>query len=104
MNMSDTKIEEIQRLYSFFREQKRHWKRLLKGITPEQNIIEGWIESCDMAEEDFQNIIATHSLDAAEQIVNLKSLLEQLIFIAEKSTTDDSEDTTIGLANQALKG
>lgn len=35
---------------------------------------------------------------------NLKSLLEQLIFIAEKSTTDDSEDTTIELAVQALKG
>lgn len=39
-----------------------------------------------------------------KQIAELKSLLEQLIFIAEKSTTDDSEDATIGLANQALKG
>lgn len=39
-----------------------------------------------------------------ERIENLKSLLEQLIFIAEKSTTDDAEDTTIELANNALKG
>lgn len=72
--MSDTKIEEIQRLYSFFREQKRHWRRLLKGIMPERNIIVGWMESCDMAEEDLQNIIATNSLETAEHILRVKAL------------------------------
>lgn len=66
------KTEETLRLYSFFREQKRHWKRLLRGIPPEQNIIKGWIESCDMAEEDLQAIIAEHSLENAEQILRAK--------------------------------
>jgi len=42
------------RLFEFIRQQKRHWSRLKKGIIPEDNIITGWIESCDFANEDLQ--------------------------------------------------
>lgn len=38
----------------------------------------------------------------AERIKELEHLLQPLIWIAEKATTDDSEDTTIELAKQAL--
>lgn len=48
--------EVIIRLYAFFREQKRHWQRLLKSKIPEPSIIEGWIESCDFAKEDLQKL------------------------------------------------
>lgn len=41
------------RLLSFAREQKQHWNRLRKGIMPESNIIKGWIEACDFAEDDI---------------------------------------------------
>lgn len=39
-----------------------------------------------------------------ERIKELEGLFRQLIWIAEKAVTDDSEDTTIELAKQALKG
>jgi len=42
--------------------------------------------------------------DLRERIKVLETLLEQLIFIAEKSTTDENEKTTIELAVQALEG
>ncbi len=39
-----------------------------------------------------------------ERIKELESFLQQLLWIAEKKPTDDSEDTTIELAEQFLKG
>ena len=39
-----------------------------------------------------------------ERIKELENLLEQLVWIAKKAPTDDSEDTTIELAKQTLKG
>jgi len=41
------------RLLTFTRQQKRHWKRLQKGIMPEAKIIQGWIETCEFAEDDI---------------------------------------------------
>ena len=55
------------------------------------------------AEKTSLSLIAKEVESKDEQIKELKNLLEQLIFIAEKATTDDSEDTTIELANQALE-
>ncbi len=49
--------DEATRLVSFIQEQKQHWKRLRKGIMPEDNIIEGWIESCEFAGEDLLVLI-----------------------------------------------
>ena len=46
--------------------------------------------------ENAQNLITVRFRE-------LEALLEQLIWIAEKADTDDSEDTTIELAKQALK-
>ena len=39
-----------------------------------------------------------------KRIKELENLLEQLVWIAKKAPTDDSEDTTIELAKQTLKG
>ena len=39
-----------------------------------------------------------------ERIKELENLLEQLVWIAEKAPTDDSEDTTIELAKQSIEG
>ena len=39
----------------------------------------------------------------AERIKELENFLQQLLWIAEKADTDDSEDTTIELAKQTLK-
>ena len=39
----------------------------------------------------------------ATKICVLNTTLQQLIWIAEKATTDDSEDTTIELAKQYLE-
>jgi hypothetical protein len=47
-------IQRITRLSAFIVEQRRHWKRLRKGVMPEKNIIEGWIESCKFALEDLK--------------------------------------------------
>ncbi len=41
------------RLVSFIKEQRKYWMKLYKGIVPNANIIEGWIESCDFALEDL---------------------------------------------------
>jgi len=38
------------------------------------------------------------------RIKELEVLMQQLIWIAEKAVTDDSEDTTIELAKQILEG
>lgn len=42
------------RLVVFVAEQKKHWKRLRRGIMPDPQIINGWIESCNFALEDLQ--------------------------------------------------
>ena len=42
------------RLTLFIKEQGNHWKRLRNGKIPETNIINGWIESCDFAEDDLK--------------------------------------------------
>lgn len=52
----DERAGTYTRLSAFFEEQKRHWQRLLKGKIPEPEIINGWIESCDFAEEDLKTI------------------------------------------------
>lgn len=41
--------------------------------------------------------------NACDLIEELEGHVQQLIWIAEKADTDDSEDTTIELAKQALK-
>ncbi|MDD5327442.1 MAG: hypothetical protein PHY02_06465 [Phycisphaerae bacterium] len=51
--MSD-KEDAYTRLLVFVAEQKRHWRRLKKGLIPEDKIIDGWIESCDFAKEDLE--------------------------------------------------
>ncbi|MDD5327439.1 MAG: hypothetical protein PHY02_06450 [Phycisphaerae bacterium] len=51
--MSD-KEDAYTRLLVFVAEQKRHWRRLKKGLIPEGKIINGWIESCDFAKEDLE--------------------------------------------------
>lgn len=48
---------EVERLKRFIKEQKRHWKRLKTGLVPDKNIIQGWIESCDFAREDLDEIV-----------------------------------------------
>ena len=51
-----SKIESTDataRLLTFARQQRGHWKRLQKGIMPEAKIIQGWIESCEFAEDDI---------------------------------------------------
>jgi hypothetical protein len=45
-----------------------------------------------------------NAMKYAERIKKLESLIEQLILIAVKSENNDYEQTTIELANQALKG
>ena len=61
-------------------------------------------EDCDRQLNEAEDKIITHFLEQTKRIKELENLLEQLIFIAEKATIDDSEDTTIELAKQALKG
>ena len=51
------------RLLTFARQQKRHWKRLRKGITPEAKIVKGWIETCEFAEDDIVTL-SEHALKA----------------------------------------
>ena len=53
------------RLLTFAREQKRHWKRLRKGIVPEAKIIKGWIESCEFAEDDI-TLLAEQALNNSQ--------------------------------------
>ncbi len=48
--------EAAIRLKSFVKEQRRHWKRLAKGIVPESKIIEGWIDSCQFAQADLMTL------------------------------------------------
>jgi len=52
------KAEAVERLKIFFSEQKRHWKRLRKGIMPDDKIIKGWIEACDFAAEDLKMLFS----------------------------------------------
>jgi len=49
--------KEAIRLKSFMKEQRRHWKRLLKGEVPENKIIEGWIDSCQFAQADLMALL-----------------------------------------------
>jgi len=55
------------RLMVFIQEQQRHWKRLKKGVVPDKNIIEGWIESCDFALNDLM-IICEKSLKGSTDV------------------------------------
>lgn len=48
--------DAMARLLTYAREQKRHWKRLRKGIVPEDKIIKGWIKSCEFVEDDITTI------------------------------------------------
>jgi hypothetical protein len=58
-----------------------------------------------IAELEIAKTIGIQACDLLkERIEELKSLMEQLIWIAEKAETDDSENTTIELSKQALKG
>ena len=55
--MSKTESADVTaRLLTFACEQKRHWKRLQKDIVPEAKIIQGWIESCEFAEDDIATL------------------------------------------------
>lgn len=46
--------DSLTTLVIFVQEQQQHWKRLRKGIIPEDRIIDRWIESCDFALEDLR--------------------------------------------------
>lgn len=57
--------EEVIRLKSFTKEQRRHWVRLGEGIVPDSKIIEGWIDACQFARADLMTLIeACDSLTA----------------------------------------
>ena len=67
----------MARLLSFAREQKRHWKRLRKGIIPETLIINGWIESCDFVEDDV-TLLAEASMQKKATVVPDKVWIDDM--------------------------
>lgn len=52
--MDKEKMKAAVRLITFVIGQKKHWKKIRRGIMPDPEIIKGWIESCDFALEDLQ--------------------------------------------------
>ena len=68
---------------------------------------EGRIAELEIDKENLRQYAS--GLENAQNLITvrykeLETLLEQLLWIAEKADTDDSEDTTIELAKQTLKG
>jgi len=53
-------------------------------------------------EEDAENYVVDTLPSLRKRIADLETLMEQLIWVAEKKETDSFEDTCIELCRQAL--
>lgn len=72
---------EENKLIRAIYEQKKHWKRLLKGKMPEKAIIEGWIETADFMAEDAEKLKA--------KLTKYETAMERCISAMEGSNCEE---------------